>query len=191
MGRHREFNEGEVLERAMKVFWRHGYTAASITEICDEMGLNPGSIYNAFGNKHGLFIAVIKQYLDDVANQGLTLIESKPTGLEGIQVYFEYVADGIVNGNRRWGCLGTNSFVELSDRDPDIRNIVLAHLQRLEHGFQHALERDGIDSAKQRAGYLVCMAQGFNVMAKTAPSVESLRDTTAQIIASLRSSMVT
>jgi len=44
MGRYREFDKDEMLERAMKIFWRHGYSAISINEVCRKMDLNPGSV---------------------------------------------------------------------------------------------------------------------------------------------------
>ncbi len=56
MGRHFEFNRDETLSKAMSVFWQKGYKATSMKDLVDEMGIQPGSIYNTFGDKHSLFI---------------------------------------------------------------------------------------------------------------------------------------
>jgi AcrR family transcriptional regulator len=62
MARPRVFVEAEVLDRAMEVFWRHGYEGASMAELTKAMGLNSPSIYVAFGSKRGLFDAVLNRY---------------------------------------------------------------------------------------------------------------------------------
>ncbi|HEX4504407.1 MAG TPA: TetR/AcrR family transcriptional regulator [Alphaproteobacteria bacterium] len=62
MARPRVFEEAKVLDRAMDVFWRHGYEGASMAELTKAMGLNSPSIYVAFGSKRGLFDAVLNRY---------------------------------------------------------------------------------------------------------------------------------
>ncbi|WP_158925047.1 TetR/AcrR family transcriptional regulator [Acidisphaera sp. S103] len=62
MARPRVFEEANVLDRAMDVFWRHGYEGASMAELTKAMGLNSPSIYVAFGSKRGLFDAVLDRY---------------------------------------------------------------------------------------------------------------------------------
>lgn len=62
MARQRNFEEADVLDRAMEVFWRLGYDGASFSELTRAMGLTSPSIYAAFGNKRGLFEAVLNRY---------------------------------------------------------------------------------------------------------------------------------
>lgn len=62
MARPRVFDEDVVLDRAMDVFWKHGYEGASMAELTKAMGLNSPSIYGAFGCKRGLFEAVLNRY---------------------------------------------------------------------------------------------------------------------------------
>ena len=58
VGRPREFDEATVLVAAMEAFWRHGYEATSLADLCRYTGLNKGSLYQAFGDKHQLFMKV-------------------------------------------------------------------------------------------------------------------------------------
>jgi AcrR family transcriptional regulator len=62
MGRPREFDAGSALDQAMEVFWRHGYEGATIAQLTDAMGINPPSLYAAFGNKEGLLKAALDRY---------------------------------------------------------------------------------------------------------------------------------
>lgn len=61
-GRPRGFDTDRALEAAMNVFWRLGYEGASIAELTRAMGINPPSLYAAFGSKDGLFRAVLDHY---------------------------------------------------------------------------------------------------------------------------------
>ncbi|UTV86883.1 TetR/AcrR family transcriptional regulator [Cobetia amphilecti] len=63
-GRKREFDEHIALHRAMEVFWRKGYTAASLSDLTQEMGINKTSMYSAFGNKEALFMKAARHYLE-------------------------------------------------------------------------------------------------------------------------------
>ena len=64
VGRPREFDEQTVLAAAMDAFWRKGYEATSLTELCRCTGLNKGSLYQAFGDKHRLFMRSLAHYAD-------------------------------------------------------------------------------------------------------------------------------
>ena len=67
MGRPREFDVAQVLDRALLVFWRNGYEGASIAELTGAMGINPPSLYAAFGNKEALFRKALDRYAELLA----------------------------------------------------------------------------------------------------------------------------
>ena len=62
MGRHKEFCVEWALERALEVFWRHGYEGASLTELTAAMGITRPSLYAAYGNKETLFRKALDLY---------------------------------------------------------------------------------------------------------------------------------
>ncbi len=62
MGRPREFDADSALDQAMEVFWRHGYEGATIAQLTEAMGINPPSLYSAFGNKEWLLKAARDRY---------------------------------------------------------------------------------------------------------------------------------
>jgi AcrR family transcriptional regulator len=62
-GRPREFNREAALEAAMVVFWRKGFAAASMNDLCDAMGIRSPSLYAAFGGKESLYLEAIQHYV--------------------------------------------------------------------------------------------------------------------------------
>jgi AcrR family transcriptional regulator len=64
IGRPRAFDVDQALDRALDVFWRKGYEGATLCDLTAAMGINPPSLYAAFGNKEGLFRKALDRYWD-------------------------------------------------------------------------------------------------------------------------------
>ena len=62
LGRPRAFDRDQALELALDVFWRKGYEGASLSDLTEAMGINPPSLYAAFGDKEGLFMEAVQRY---------------------------------------------------------------------------------------------------------------------------------
>ena len=62
MARQKEFEREEVLEKALGIFWRHGYNATSFQTLTEGMCINRQSIYDTYGDKHTLFIEALNYY---------------------------------------------------------------------------------------------------------------------------------
>lgn len=60
MGRPRQYDEADAVEAASKVFRRRGYAATSVDHLVEATGMHRGSLYGAFGSKHGLFLRVVE-----------------------------------------------------------------------------------------------------------------------------------
>jgi len=176
MGRPREFGENDALLAAIDVFWEKGYNNTSMQDLCAAMEVSSGSLYFAFGDKENLFYAALDKYLQCVTHEGIKKIRVNNSGLAGISDYFDYVVDGILYGKRCNGCFGTNTFIELGNDGEKFRELMTKHFKFLEMEFRRALERDDIDNAKANARYLVCFAQGLNVLSRTSPGQTYLRD---------------
>lgn len=62
MSRVREFDTDAAVDRAVETFWRNGYDGTGMQDLCASMNLHSGSIYAAFGDKRGLFMAAMDRY---------------------------------------------------------------------------------------------------------------------------------
>ena len=68
----------------MQVFWRKGYSGASMQDVSSATNLKPGSIYLAFGNKEGLYRSALRVYADQSSNLIKSTIEASDSVGEGI-----------------------------------------------------------------------------------------------------------
>ena len=62
-----EAKRNQILKVAREVFLKHGYAGTSVDSIVDILGGSKSTIYSHFGNKEGLFAAVIRQFGHDSA----------------------------------------------------------------------------------------------------------------------------
>lgn len=77
-GRPISFDRDAALEAAMLLFWERGYEGTSMADLTQAMGLNPSSIYAAFGDKHALFSAAVRRYMEIRAQYATKALE-EPT----------------------------------------------------------------------------------------------------------------
>ncbi len=191
VGRPKEFDEQQALERAMEVFWAHGYEATSVQDLLDAMGINRGSMYDTFGDKHALFSAAIDHYGRTVTRGVETLLAAPGSPLANIRRSLVAMADQALNGSCR-GCLATNTAIELAQHDPQSGDAVTRILQRIEKAFHGALRRaveagelgPGTNTRAQ-ARFLTGMLQGVVVMGKASSSRATLRDIVAVALGAL------
>jgi TetR/AcrR family transcriptional regulator, transcriptional repressor for nem operon len=181
-----EFDRAEVLDQAIEVFRQRGYQGASIQELVDRMGIQRGSLYGAFGDKHRLFLAALDRY-EEVFHAAILgrLEQANRRGgcRQAIRCVFQDVARSCSSHEGRKGCLMTNSAVELGARDRDTRARVAANLSRLEDAFCRALRTAQADGelspepdARALGRFLTSSLQGLRVMAKARPEPALLRD---------------
>jgi AcrR family transcriptional regulator len=181
-GRPRGFCIDTALDKAMTVFWRKGYEGASLADLTEAMGINPPSLYSAFGSKEGLFRAVLERY--DERRQGLMdSVLAAPDARSVARLFLEGVAEFAVDtsGRNPPGCLLVQSGLSCSDQD--IPDVLAQHRAEKERALRERFERDRAagdlpESADPAtlASYLVAMANGICVQAAAGASAKALRD---------------
>ncbi|WP_458627553.1 TetR/AcrR family transcriptional regulator [Winogradskyella sp. PC D3.3] len=119
MARKKQYNEDEVVEKAMILFWKNGYEGTSMQMLEKAMGINKFSIYSSFGNKHGLFLESLKHYKALVSS---TLLKFKngTNGVEDIkQFFYDSINSNFKSGNQK-GCFVTNTYNEFSENEDQL-----------------------------------------------------------------------
>ena len=177
----------------MSLFWRQGYEATSIDELVTVSGLNRGSMYSAFGDKRGLFMAVLDHYVANVSAHKVALVKSSTSAIGGITSFFEAIITAAAGPERNLGCLITNTLTEIAPLDPAISVRLQASLTTVEATFEAAIRRgqhDGEIAAEKNpsalARFLVGTAHGIRVLARSGAPEATLRDIAAVAISTLR-----
>ena len=122
MGRPRNFSRQGVLEKALPVFWKHGFADASLQELEKATGVNKSGLYSEFSGKEELFLESLRFYLERLPSLGLLTVE--PMGWDNIEQFLKL---GPRNTEGQKGCFAISSMRELAI-------LPLAAIEMLTHG---------------------------------------------------------
>ncbi len=139
MARPRTYDADAVLNGAMHCFRANGFHSASIKDLEAATGLTSGSLYNAYGDKEGLFRAAMTHYLKTIIAPRLAEHAGPDADLDRLERLYLSILDlPYADGN---GCLVINSAVEFG-ADPSIASETVAvALDGIEHAIGAVLRR--------------------------------------------------
>jgi AcrR family transcriptional regulator len=182
MGRPRGFDLEKALDEAMEVFWRHGYDGATIAELTAAMGINPPSLYAAFGSKEGLLKAALGHYSkrrDECLNEML----AAPTARDAVKNLLLGLADLQTDPANPPGCLLVAAGLACGEGSENVPFELAAHRARTEdllrERFERAKAEDDLPAGADPAAlarYLSAVAAGMGVLASSGASRAELRE---------------
>lgn len=138
VGRPKAFEEREVLERAMDLFWQRGFEAVSLSALVEHMGISRQSLYDTFGNKRALFIRCIEHYRETRLSEALALLERPGSPLENAREVLRFFQRLALDADCR-GCLVANALVEMGPHDEQIAEMLAEILGLLQAGIERSL----------------------------------------------------
>lgn len=147
-GRPRKFDEDEVLDKVIDVFWELGYEASDTETLAKRTGLTKPSLYNAFGAKEDLFVAAINRYRQTRSKASLDAMAKADTPSEGIQDYFINLANNVASPNHPSGCLILSIAMPLMGRLPKVAAVLdtapKESYARMSAYFEEQIERSNL-----------------------------------------------
>jgi TetR/AcrR family transcriptional repressor of nem operon len=172
MARTKTFDPDQALTDALGLFWRRGYSATSIQDLVDELGINRGSLYGTFGSKHDLFVAALGRYCREAPDPIIEALEADGPLLVRLRGMMIGLVDRDLAGPDRKGCFLINSAMELPDDEATtalfVRTTDSIH-RAMESAISSAQALGEIDSRVspgEAATFLLTTLQGVRVMAK-------------------------
>jgi AcrR family transcriptional regulator len=123
-GRPRGFDRNEALAQALDVFWQRGYEPASIVELCTAMGINPPSLYAAFGNKATLFLEAVNFYDRKYWDAARVAMGQEPDVYRGIASFFKEAAAILLSPLAPCGCLVVLAAINVSPDSTEVYEAV-------------------------------------------------------------------
>lgn len=179
-GRPLSFDRQDALQKAMLLFWQHGYEATSLNDITAALGVKPSSVYSAFGDKKGLFLDAIGLYLSGPVTSD-SIIDEAPSARAAACELLRVAATGFTGKDTPPGCLLASSAISCSDSANDVR-LELAAIRRaiearLRAKILASIEQQALPDdtdADSLAAMTMAVIQGMSTLARDGATRDKL-----------------
>lgn len=186
------FDHDEVIDCVVSQFWKHGFEGTSMKNICDATGLQPGSIYAAFGNKRALFFAAIDAYFEKSIATLSGLLHGPGSPLQRIRALLSYTVTEVCRKDSH-GCMLVNALLETPADDRALRQHIVDAFSALEASIESVLgeavacgelpaEKDTAVLAK----LVVNHVYGLRVHSRLEPEFDTMMAVVDELLAGLR-----
>ena len=172
--RTKDFDENEVLGKAIRLFWHKGYNGTSMQDLVDGLGISRSSLYDTYGDKHTLYIKALESYQNSSGSEMCTIISNTASAKEAIKQLLEFVTRNLLSDEQHKGCFMVNAGVEVAPHDDEVNTLLCKNEQQLENTFYKAIKRgqeSGEISTKQDAmaltRFISNTVKGIQVSAKS------------------------
>jgi TetR/AcrR family transcriptional regulator, copper-responsive repressor len=126
VGRPKNFSRQGVLEKALPVFWRHGFADASLHELEVATGVNKSGLYSEFKDKEDLFMQSLRYYLENL--EGTGLLTAEPLGWNNIERFLKM---GPSSTEGKKGCFAVSSMREFAILPPEANGMITRSRNKL------------------------------------------------------------
>ncbi len=189
MPRAKQFDEKEVLAKAMELFWIQGYHATSIQDLVEHLGINRASLYDTYGGKESLFQRAFQLYREQNISQLRQFLKSRPLVREGLRDLFAMAIEQASTDEDRKGCFVVNTAAELVPGDPELLQVLGENKRVFEQLFFDYLKK-GEEAGQIPAGkdlramasLLFTLYNGLKVVAKVAPEQRPMEASVAEVL---------
>jgi TetR/AcrR family transcriptional repressor of nem operon len=174
MARTKDFDEDEVLKKAIDLFWLKGYNATSMQDLVDGLGISRSSLYDTYGDKHTLFIKALQSYQCANSGQMCSIINSDKPAKETIRKLLEMISNELLGDQAQKGCFMVNAEVEVAPHDPAVSKIICESDQTVEEAFYIVIKKGqetgqikSHGDARALARFIFNSVKGMQVTAKS------------------------
>ncbi|MEL7237369.1 MAG: TetR/AcrR family transcriptional regulator [Planctomycetota bacterium] len=185
MARPRTHDEQAARQGALHAFLRGGYDGTSLADLEAATKLDRRQLYNQHGDKRGVFLRALDDFIAAAAEQFLSKLEAPGAGLAAIRSTLNGMVKIADTEQGRMGCLVCNTSREAITREDDVVfGKVSGYFDRIESAYADSLARAVSDGdvdlsrrARQRAArHLLGTHVAMCVLARSGAAVEVIRD---------------
>lgn len=181
MPRVKQFDEKEILNKAMELFWEKGFHATSMQNLVSHLGINRASLYDTFGGKEELFNKVFAQYRSVAGNILKSIFDTEDSVRTGLKKLFDTAIEEAITDEARKGCFVVNTTTELIPGDKAIHQVLSDNKTNVEALFINYIQK-GINSGEFDASkdaesiglMLFALFSGLRVLAKVDSNPDKL-----------------
>jgi AcrR family transcriptional regulator len=188
----KQFDNDEIVDRATRAFWTHGYGGTSLNVLTEATGLARSSVYNAYRSKEDLFVVCLERYEATVAHHLLEGLISSTDPHDSVTELYRRALDRMGNRRNPPGCLITRTGSEGKELPKQVQRVVREAIQRqvdaVTANMSAAISAGRLPkdtNAAQLASTIVVVAQGLAVMHQAGFDLTTLRSVAAAHVESL------
>jgi TetR/AcrR family transcriptional repressor of nem operon len=192
MGRPKKFDPDRAVEQAAETFRTHGYAETSPQILSDSLGIGKGSLYNAFGSKHNLFLKSLERYTDTSLAELKAVMDTDRPIRERVRDLLTGFVRSDLDDPDRCGCLVVNSAVEVAPTDESAARLLSRSFDATEAVLHMAFiaARESGEIGPDRdpealAGLMQSTMIGLRVLAKTRADFDRFESTINAAIAAI------
>ena len=141
MARTKDFDEEEVLKKAIELFWHKGYSATSMQDLVDGLGISRSSLYDTYRDKHTLYIRALESYQASGSKMVCDIVSNTTSAKEAIRKLLELVIGETEADAQRKGCFMVNAEIETAPHDVQVNTMVCEHDLQIENAFTSLSKR--------------------------------------------------
>ena len=179
-GRPREFVPEEALDRAVEMFWEHGYERVDVDRIARAVGVTKPALYRAIGDKPTLLLRAVDRYSQTYVAPRIAAFQAEPDIYKAVTDLCEVTVNAVWEEDRV-GCMLAAAAQGQSERVAEIRSYVAKGLTAAAVDFSKRFEKETragrlsrTPSATVRGRLLVDVLQGLQLRAKVGIAREQL-----------------
>lgn len=181
MPRTKQFDEQEVLKKAMELFWEKGFHATSMQDLVSYLCINRASLYDTFGGKEALFEKAFELYRSNSIGFLREVLDSTDSVKGRFQKLFDFAIKEAIEDESRKGCFVVNVTTELVPGDERIQVVLNENKENVEQLFVSVVQ-DGIEKGeisptkdpKTIASFLFTLYGGLRIVGKVNPNPKKL-----------------
>ncbi|ESK57155.1 hypothetical protein F990_00350 [Acinetobacter tjernbergiae DSM 14971 = CIP 107465] len=181
-GRPKCFNEQQALEKAMLLFWEHGYEATSISDLTHALQLTAPSLYSSFGDKTGLFYKCIDYYLAHEACPIEAIFLEAKTAKVAFELFLYDNVQRLAQSNKPTGCMLVVATMSCSDNAQIVQHNILEKRLKTKQTMLDRL-RQGVENGdikitaplQEIADFYTTVLQGLTIQARDGANVQQLQ----------------
>ncbi len=174
----RKIEKQVALDRALTLFWDHGYRGTSMEMLTTAVGVEKPSLYASFGSKDKLYRAALAHYRKWLIGFVRNTISSAPSARMGVAQAMRMMMLRRSEKTRA-GCFATNATLEVADHD--FAELILVFTHALQQA-QSAGEVRADCPPQILAQFLVNAVEGARILEKTKASKAATEAVVALVI---------
>ena len=161
----------DLIDAAMRVFYKHGFQATSLDDIQKEGGISRMTLYNHFKSKDELVVAAMRRRDEIFRNSLMKFVDAKAKSpREKLLAVFDFHEDWFT-GNAFCGCMFINASAEFSAADSAPRRLAAEHKQEIVRYLRDLCEAAGFADPADIAEQLNILLEGAIVTARVVGQV--------------------